>query len=61
MEPDPEGGWRLHIFVADKAALSLLDELTEWECGPGDPVSFDPEEFVAGDLRDLLPYCSDDS
>jgi hypothetical protein len=61
MEPDPEGGWRLHIFVADEAALTLLGELTEWECGPGDPVNFDPEEFIAGRLRDLFPHSSDDS
>jgi hypothetical protein len=54
MEPDPEGGWRLHIFVADEAALTLLDELTEWECGPGDPVNFDPEEFVSERLRHLI-------
>ena len=26
MEPDPAGGWRLHIFPADDAALALLDE-----------------------------------
>jgi hypothetical protein len=29
MEPDPEGGWRLHFFVSDDAALPLLDELAE--------------------------------
>ena len=29
LEPDPEGGWRLHFFVADDAGLALLDELTE--------------------------------
>jgi hypothetical protein len=59
MESDPEGGWRLHIFVADEAALTLLDELAEWECGPGDAVSFDPEEFVAGRLRDLFSHSAD--
>jgi hypothetical protein len=61
MEPDPEGGWRLHIFVADEAALTLLDELTEWQCGPGDAVSFDPEDFVVERLHDLFPHSSDDS
>jgi hypothetical protein len=45
-EPDGEGGWRLHIFVEDDGALSLLDGITDRECGPGDPVSFDPEQFV---------------
>ena len=33
-------------FVADDAALPLLDELTEGACGLGDPVSFDAEKFV---------------
>ena len=47
MEPDRAGGWRLHFFVVDVAALTLLDELTEGACGPGDPVSFNPEEFVS--------------
>jgi hypothetical protein len=61
MERDPEGGWRLHVFLAEDTALTLLDEVTEGTCGPGDPVAFNPEEFVAGRLRDLLPYCLDDS
>ena len=54
LEPDPAGGWRLHFFVADDAALTLLDELTEGACGPGDPVSFNPEEFVSERLRHLF-------
>jgi hypothetical protein len=54
MEPDPEAGWRLHIFAADETALTLLDELTEGMCGPGDPVSFDPEEFVLERIRHLI-------
>ena len=37
MEPDRAGGWRLHFLVVDVAALTLLDELTEGACGPGDP------------------------
>ena len=46
LEPDPEGGgWRLHIFVEDNGALSLLDGITDQECGRGDPVHFDPEQF----------------
>ena len=53
LEPDPVGGWRLHFLVADDAALPLLDELTEGMCGPGDPVSFDPEEFVLERIRHL--------
>ena len=46
LERDPEGGWRLHIFVEDDSALSMLDGIADRECGPGDPVSFDPEQFV---------------
>ena len=53
LEADPEGGWRLHIFVADDDALALLDEITEGKCGAGDPVTFDADEF----LRDRLPDC----
>jgi hypothetical protein len=54
LEADPAGGWRLHFFVADVAALTLLDELTEGTCGPGDPVSFNPKEFVSERLRHLF-------
>jgi hypothetical protein len=54
MEPDPEGGWRLHFFVADDAALILLDELTDGICGPGESVSFDPEEFVSERIGHLI-------
>jgi hypothetical protein len=54
MEPDPDGGWRLHFFVPDDAALPLLDELTEGTVGHGDPMSFDPEEFVLEGIRYLI-------
>ena len=52
-EPDPEGGWRLHIFVLDDDALPLLDGIDGRRCEPGDPVDFDPEEFVIERLREL--------
>jgi hypothetical protein len=52
LEPDPEDGWRLHVFVADDLALALLDQITEGQSGTGDPVSFDPEEFVRAQLCD---------
>jgi hypothetical protein len=52
-EPDPEGGWRLHIFVLDKDALPLLDGIDGRRCERGDPVDLDPEEFVIERLRDL--------
>ena len=50
VEPDPDGGWRLHLFVADDAAMLLLD--TQGRCGAGDPASFNPEEFVQEQLED---------
>jgi hypothetical protein len=54
LEADPDGGWRLHLFVLDKAALAHLDEHTDGGCGPGAPVSFDAEEFVAERIRHLV-------
>ena len=51
-EPDPEGGWRLHFFFADDAAMSLLHQLADGLCGPGDPVDFDPQEFVVSRLSE---------
>ena len=52
-EPDPEGGWRLHIFVLDDDALPALDSIDGPRCEPGDPVDFDPEEFVIERLSEL--------
>jgi hypothetical protein len=52
-EPDPEGGWRLHIFVLDEEALALLDGIGGRRCEPGYPVDLDPEEFVIERLREL--------
>jgi hypothetical protein len=52
-EPDPDGGWRLHIFLLDEDALPLLDAIDDRPCEPGDPVDFDPEEFVIERLREL--------
>ena len=53
-EPDPEGGWRLHILVLDEGALPLLDGIDGRRCESGDPVDFDPEEFVIERLRDWI-------
>jgi hypothetical protein len=52
-EPDPEDGWRLHIFVLDEDALALVDGIDGRRCEPGDPVDFDPEEFVIERLHEL--------
>jgi len=53
LEPDPEGGWRIHIFVLDEDALALLDGIDGRRCEPGDPVDFDPEAFVIERLREV--------
>ena len=53
LEPDPEGGWRIHIFVLDEDALALINGTDSWHLGSGDPVDFDPEEFVIERLREL--------
>ncbi len=53
LEPDPDGGWRLHIFVADDHALSIVANFSEGRFGPGDPVDFDPEEFVTDHLNSM--------
>ena len=54
LEPDQDGGWRLHFLFADDDAMSLLDEITEGRSGAGDPVSFDPAEFVRERLGDWV-------
>ena len=53
LEPDPEGGWRLHIFAADADAMLLLDRIADGQVGPGDPVDLDPEEFIKERLSRL--------
>ena len=52
-EPDPEDGWRIHVFVLDEAVLVLLDGIDGLRCEPGDPVDFDPEKFAIERLREL--------
>jgi hypothetical protein len=54
LEPDPAGGWRLHLFVADDHALLLVDEFTDARIVAGAPASFDPEEFVMQRLGRLV-------
>jgi hypothetical protein len=53
LEPDPEGGWRIHIFVLDEDALALLNGIDGRRCEPGDPVDFDPEKFIIDRLHEL--------
>ena len=52
-EPDPEGGWRLHIFVPGEDALTFLDGIDGRRSEPRDPLDFDPEEFIIERLREL--------
>ena len=52
-EPDPEGGWRLHIFVLDEDALPLLDGIDGRRCEVRRSGDFDPEQFVIERLREL--------
>jgi hypothetical protein len=56
LEPDPESGWRLHIFVLDDAGLVLLDGIDGEHADCGDPVEFDPEKFIIERLRELDWY-----
>jgi hypothetical protein len=46
-------GWRLHFFCLDPSAIQLLHDIPVGQCGPGDPVTFDPERFVLHHLRRL--------
>ena len=59
LEPDPAGGWALHIFIADDHALSIVADISEGRFGPGDPVDFDPEEFVTDHLNRMERLGSD--
>jgi hypothetical protein len=54
LEPDPLGGWRLHLFFIDDAAASLVDAIGGERCVMGDPVALDPEEFVFERLGDWI-------
>jgi hypothetical protein len=58
LEADPDGGWRLHIFVADESAVAFLDEFTHGASGPGDPMTLNPEEFMSDQLGRL--QCADE-
>jgi hypothetical protein len=53
LEADPEGGWRVHVFVLCETAATLVDEIGGENCGVGDPVNFDPEEFINNRLGEL--------
>ena len=39
-------GWRLHFFCLDPEAIGVLYNIGVGKCGPGNAVTFDPEQFV---------------
>jgi hypothetical protein len=53
VEGDPAGGWRIHLFLRDAGAISIIALFTEGDMGPGDPVHFDPRQFVQRRLERL--------
>jgi hypothetical protein len=70
VEADPAGGWRVHLFLADDAAIGLVVSITDGMVGPGDPVRFDPKALVERRLQRLnksdrltsrYPWCDDDA
>ena len=46
-------GWRLHFFCRDRAAVSVLHDVGVGVCGPGNAVTFNPEQFVVHRLGQL--------
>jgi hypothetical protein len=53
VEAGSAGGWHLHIFCANDAAIALLISITDCMVSPGDPVRFDPNAFVERRLERL--------
>jgi hypothetical protein len=45
--------WHLHLFFADKAAISVVTAHTDGTVGPGNAIGFDPQEFIRERLRNL--------
>lgn len=46
LEPDPNGGWRLHLFLVNPDAVPAVPQITDGSVGPGDPVKVDPHKWV---------------
>ena len=51
LEGDGPDGCRLHFFCLDPLANAVLYDAGLGECGPGEPVTFDPAKFVERRLR----------
>jgi hypothetical protein len=49
----PAEGWRIHIFFADRNAISIVQSITDGAVGHGDPRGFDAESFVRDQLERL--------
>jgi hypothetical protein len=54
IESDGLDEWRLHFFCIDASAVTVLKKAKIGEVGEGDPVRFDPQQFVHIRLRQLL-------
>ena len=55
---DPTEGWlsgdcRIHFFFADQSAISVVYQTNMGIVGPGDPVNFNPIEYIEAHLCDL--------
>lgn len=53
MEGGGPDGWRLHFFCLDPSAIKLLHRIPVGQCGPANPMTFDPDRFVMHHLRRL--------
>jgi hypothetical protein len=49
-------GWRIHLFLADGAAIGLLPQITNGAVGPGDPINLEPRRFVEWRLRSISKH-----
>ena len=53
VEGVPGGGWRIHLFLLDDAAIQLLPKITTGTVVPGDPIGLSPTRFVERRLRQI--------
>jgi hypothetical protein len=53
MEGIGNDGWRIHLFLADGAAIGLLPQITDGSVGSGNPIKLEPRRFVEGRLQSI--------
>jgi hypothetical protein len=53
VEADANGGWRIHLFLADDDAVKVVPQITDGSVSAGDPRRFDPMKFVERRLRGI--------